>query len=492
VLNIALIDSDPLIKTIFNELKVEIPFSILFYDNVKEFINDSTSKNIDYLPDYLFIAEDIIDVISELEEVLKLAKNTNYKFPPKIVVTSTYGKVASAVKFFKMGVNDYVVKPLSKDNILEIFSNYNLENSKKLNSKAASSFKSKVLKDFHRPIITVNSLMKRILAVAEVVAQSEATVLVQGESGTGKELLARFIHETSPRRAHPFVAVNCAALPENLLESELFGHEKGAFTGAVARKIGKFEQAEGGTILLDEISEMNLLLQAKLLRVLQEREVSRLGGFEPVAIDVRIIATTNRKLLNMVKSGDFREDLFYRLNVVPLTLPPLRERKDDIKILFNFFAKKYLGKNIYIDDSKIIEYLTKYDWPGNIRELQNCVERASILSLGRGFSSEDFLIGDEDFILALDNKNIDSATTKDSLSLKIQKDSYSSINYTDAYKLNDSLVIKSGMKVSEAEKFLIEETLKKNNNNRTKAAELLGISVRTLRNKLGEYQIIKK
>jgi transcriptional regulator with PAS, ATPase and Fis domain len=287
-------------------------------------------------------------------------------------------------------------------------------------------------------------------------------VLLQGESGTGKELVSRLIHKNSARRDQSFVAVNCAALPANLLESELFGHEKGAFTGAAARKLGKFELAHGGTILLDEISEMDLLLQAKLLRVLQEREVDRVGGAEPIPIDVRVITTTNRNLEQMVRDNQFRADLYYRLNVIPLTLPPLRERKDDIEPLLEFFMRKYLGDKAPQVPAEALAALQEYRWPGNIRELQNAVERAAILCCGGTPSKEHFLLGPVDpGVSRLDNRV--------------------------TMERSEDLRIESGMTVHEVEKNLIMETLRSTGQNRTKAADLLGMSVRTLRNKLQVY-----
>jgi two-component system response regulator FlrC len=300
--------------------------------------------------------------------------------------------------------------------------------------------------------------MIRVLEVVEAVAKSDATILVQGESGTGKELIARMVHQVSPRAEQPFIAVNCAALPANLLESELFGHEKGAFTGAEKRKLGKFELAHGGTILLDEISEMELGLQAKLLRVLQEREVDRVGGSSPIPVDVRVVATTNRNLAKEVEEGRFRADLYYRLNVIPLTLTPLRERQNDIPLLVEHFMRKVLGAGAPKIPAETMRTLMQYPWPGNVRELQNAVERAAILAQGRSPEVKDFLI-----------------TAPSTLVQKIEQETVPSI--------------RSGMTVAEVEKLLILETLKATGDNRTKAADLLGISIRTLRNKLAEYRV---
>ena len=302
-------------------------------------------------------------------------------------------------------------------------------------------------------------------------APSDATVLIQGESGTGKELIARFVHTASPRVQQPFIAVNCAALPEQLLESELFGHEKGAFTGAANRKIGKFELAHGGTILLDEVSEMDVLLQAKLLRVLQEREVDRVGGKEPISVDVRVLATTNRNLEEMARNGQFRADLYYRLNVIPITLPPLRQRPSDVKLLIDHFMRQYLGENAPVLAPELIAALQSHSWPGNIRELQNAVERAAILSRGSAPKESDFMLG-------LGSSPLRSSVERESLPASAA-----------AQDQQNGLVIRSGLTVQEMEKSLILETLKSTSDNRTQAAKLLGISIRTLRNKLHEYNM---
>jgi DNA-binding NtrC family response regulator len=379
-----------------------------------------------------------------LREVRK--NNPNLPF----VIISAYGTVHKAVEAMKHGATDFLLKPFASDQVLEVLKR-SLESPKDDSTVARH--------DVGRPLITRNRVMKRILEVAEAVAKSEATVLLQGESGTGKELIARLVHRSSPRADRPFVAVNCAALPAQLLESELFGHEKGSFTGAVSKKLGRFELAHGGTILLDEVSEMDILLQAKLLRVLQEREVDRVGGSEPIRIDVRVIATTNRNLEQMVADNEFRADLYYRLNVIPLTIPPLRERIDDVPLLLEFFMRKYLGKKMPVITPAVLDALCAYRWPGNVRELQNAVERAAILSQGSPPQAEHFMLGGG---LA---RQVETSTTE------------------------EGLRIQSGMTVHEVEKNLIYETLRSTGNNRSQAAELLGISIRTLRNKLQAYEM---
>ena len=385
---------------------------------------------------------------------------------PVIMITA-HGTIDQAVDAMRLGAADFLAKPFSSEDLLRIVERVlTLVSSGELEIQAKPNRAG-------RPIITNDPLMIRILEVAEAVSRSDATVLVQGESGTGKELIARLVHSASPRAKQQFVAVNCAALPENLLESELFGHEKGSFTGAQNRKIGKFELAHGGTILLDEISEMELGLQAKLLRVIQEREVDRVGGKDPVAIDVRVVATTNRDLQAMVDQGKFRADLYYRLNVIPLTLPPLRERKCDIKLLIEHFMRQYLGGKAQAIRPEILAQLEAYHWPGNIRELQNAVERAAILSTGRAPVTEDFFIAK-------------APSSAPSLAQQIEREA--SAPASAAVVAQSGLMIKPGMTVAEMERALIFETLKSTSDNRTEAAKLLGISIRTLRNKLNEYR----
>lgn len=314
-------------------------------------------------------------------------------------------------------------------------------------------------------IISSDRRMRELIQLAKTVAQSKATVLVQGESGTGKELMASLVHENSNRANRPFVAINCAAIPENLLESELFGYERGAFTGAVSSKAGKFEFANGGTILLDEISEMDVRLQAKLLRVIQEGEVDRIGGRKPIPVDVRIIATTNRNLSNCVKEGTFREDLFYRLNVVNINIPPLRERLGDVGLLSTHFNRVYCTKN----DRAVLELspgalarLESHFWPGNVRELENVIERAVI-------TATEGVISDQDIVIERRPEN--SALAVD-LAHEEEK------SWTPGKTLDD------------IERNVILEALTYHQGNRTHTAKALGISIRTLRNKLADYRRI--
>jgi len=323
--------------------------------------------------------------------------------------------------------------------------------------------------DDDRPLVTRDPSMQQVMAMADQIAASDASILITGESGVGKEVMARYVHGKSRRAQRPFISVNCAAIPENLLESELFGHEKGAFTGAVARRIGKFEEADGGTLLLDEISEMDARLQAKLLRALQEREIDRVGGSKPVKVDIRILATSNRDLTQAVKEGTFREDLLYRLNVVNLRLPALRERPADINALADFFIKKYSAANGVAERplaQTARQRLLTHRWPGNVRELENAMHRAVLLSTGAEI---------EEFAIRLpDGQPLFSGPET-------------------AVARNASMAAESvsrgfvGSTVAQVEQQLILDTLSHCLGNRTHASNILGISIRTLRNKLKEY-----
>jgi len=304
--------------------------------------------------------------------------------------------------------------------------------------------------------ITRDPRLLELLALASQVAPGRATVLIQGESGTGKELFAKYIHRCSPRRNRFFVAVNCAAIPDGLLESELFGHEKGSFTGAVEKKVGKFEIAHGGTILLDEVGEMEPRLQAKLLRVLQEHEIDRIGGKRPIPVDIRVIATTNKDLQELVKEGEFREDLYYRINVVKIAIPTLRARPGDIPVLVDHFLKRSCtanGRSLFTVSEEALALLSCHEWKGNVRELENLIERAVLLAKGESIGMKE-LFGEE---TSLGNHHQPR--------------------------------IEAGITMKEMERELIMRTLEKMDNNRTHTAKTLGISLRTLRNKLNEYKL---
>jgi two-component system response regulator FlrC len=387
-------------------------------------------------------------------EVLREVKKTSARTP--VLVVSGYGTVETAVEAMREGAFDFIMKPFSLDLIEETVDRALAGLN---NAGGAPAPVNPSRKEGERPIISHDAQMKRLLQMALSVAPTQATVLLQGESGTGKELLARFIHGNSDRADGPFIAVNCASLPEGLLESELFGHEKGSFTGAVAKKIGKFELADQGAILLDEISEMDPALQAKLLRVLQEGEVDRVGGKTPTKIDVRVIATTNRNLKSWVDEGKFRQDLYYRLNVIPLTIPPLKERPGDIPLLTEHFLDKYslaYGKEKKSISAEAYDRLCHHDWPGNVRELENIIARGVLLASGNEVSLTDLFLEEA----------------------------------PAAPAVGSGLGTSSGelMTIREMERGLIHKALSKTDGNRTHAAKILGISVRTLRNKLAEYK----
>ncbi|MFZ4605578.1 MAG: sigma-54-dependent transcriptional regulator [Caulobacter sp.] len=323
--------------------------------------------------------------------------------------------------------------------------------------------------DDARPMIARDPIMEVVIKLADQIAPSDASILITGESGVGKEVMARYVHTKSRRANKPFISVNCAAIPENLLESELFGHEKGAFTGAVARRIGKFEEATGGTLLLDEISEMDGRLQAKLLRALQEREIDRVGGGKPVKVDIRVIATSNRDLAQAVREGTFREDLLYRLNVVNLRLPPLRERPGDIVALSDHFVKKYATANGMPErplSAEARRRLVGHRWPGNVRELENAMHRAVLLSTGAEI---------EEFAVRLPDGQPMSPAPDAAVARTASM---------AADAISRAFV---GQTVAQVEQQLILDTLGHCLGNRTHAANILGISIRTLRNKLKEY-----
>ncbi|MFN9927676.1 MAG: sigma-54 interaction domain-containing protein [Phenylobacterium sp.] len=324
--------------------------------------------------------------------------------------------------------------------------------------------------DDNRPMVVRDPAMQAVIGLADQVAASDASILITGESGVGKEVIARYLHQKSRRAARTFISVNCAAIPDNLLESELFGHEKGAFTGALARRIGKFEEANGGTLLLDEISEMDARLQAKLLRAIQEREIDRVGGTKPVKVDIRILATSNRDLVQAVKDGIFREDLLYRLNVVNLRIPPLRERPGDVIAMAEFFARKYAAANGAADrplSAEARRRLVAHRWPGNVRELENAMHRAVLLATGPEI--------DELAIRLPDGQPLAGG---DPLARTAQAAAAAAERATRSFV---------GQTVAEMEQQLIIETLEHCLGNRTHAANILGISIRTLRNKLKEY-----
>jgi DNA-binding NtrC family response regulator len=399
-------------------------------------------------------------------EFLHLLSREGHEVP--LIMSTAFGTVEDAVAAVKAGAIDYITKPVTPEQ-LQFAVEQALELSELRRENAVLREEVAQVRS-ERAIVGESQAVSRVLEVVSQVAPTRASVLLQGESGTGKELIARAIHDLSDRSGGPFVAVNCAAMPENLVESLLFGHEKGAFTGATERSLGAFERADGGTLLLDEISEMRLDLQAKLLRALQEQEFERVGGGRVVTVDVRVVATTNRDLRREVDEGNFRQDLFYRLNVMPIHIPPLRDRKEDIPALTHRFvvsAARRNGKEISAVDPAAVELLQEYDWPGNVRQLEHAVERAVIMAGGD-------VLRPADVSRALPGAAGSGPASGPS-------------HAPDGEGGGDGpRIVLNTFDVREAEKVLIQKALEETDQNRTRAAELLGLSPRTLRNKLNK------
>ena len=393
-----------------------------------ENIHDALKKICEH-GDYKF---SFCSCLGDLDFFIKSIRSERILLP--IFACGPEDKVA-AVCAIASGAEDYISLPPDPDIIAAFIENFSQKEQK---------------------ILFLDPVMRAFMENVDKICKTDASILITGESGTGKELLSHYIHSQSNRKKQPFIALNCAALPENLVESELFGHEKGAFSGAVSRRIGRFEAANNGTLLLDEISEMNVHLQAKLLRAIQEKEIDRLGGNRPVPVNVRIIATSNRDMPTEIEKGNFRQDLYFRLNVINLHIPPLRKRTKDIRYLSNYFLDKYSilnGLSMPKISEKSFQILEEYYWPGNIRELENLIHRAIILS------PESKI--DDKFFDCLNEKNKEKSFNSESIWV--------------------------GYKVSEIERALIIDTLRYTDGNRTRAASILGISIRALRNKLKEY-----
>jgi two-component system response regulator FlrC len=391
---------------------------------------------------------DLLMVDYELDIAALIAANEAERIRVPVVACGVGADPRRAAEAIRAGAKEFIPLPPEADLIAAVLA---------------------AVADDDRPLVARDPAMQSVIALADQIAPSEASILITGESGVGKEVMARYVHAKSRRTSRPFISVNCAAIPENLLESELFGHERGAFTGAVARRIGKFEEASGGTLLLDEISEMDGRLQAKLLRALQEREIDRVGGGKPVKVDIRVIATSNRDLAQAVRDGTFREDLLYRLNVVNLRLPALRERPGDIVALADHFAKKYAKANGLPDrpiSTQARQRLVSHRWPGNVRELENAMHRAVLLSTGA--EVEEFAIRLPD---GAPMPASPAAETARAASIAAETVSRAYVGQT----------------VAAVEQQLIIDTLSHCFGNRTHAANILGISIRTLRNKLKEY-----
>jgi len=386
---------------------------------------------------------------------LKKIKDISPGIP--IIIMTAYASVSTAVDALKSGAYDYLTKPLDIDE-LNILINKALHHHQLVEENIYMKERLGDRFDFSG-IIGKSRAMQELFNTLAMIAPSEATVLISGESGTGKELIANAIHHNSPRRDKPFITVNCAALPENLLESELFGHLKGAFTGADSRRKGRFHLADTGSIFLDEVGELALSTQAKILRVLQEHAFEPLGGSDTIKVNTRVIAATNKNIAEEIQKGRFREDLYYRLNVVQLAVVALRERRDDIPLLVDLFLKKYAEKNkrlIKGFSPRAMDLIMRYDWPGNVRELENVVERAVIMSRGDILTPDEF------------------------------PDTLKAVNQEVK---NGGVDIAPGMSLKEVEKQMILKTLEETGGNRTRAAEILGISRRTIQLKLKEYGV---
>jgi len=389
----------------------------------------------------------LVDVVMDIAGLIAGLEAERIAIP--VVACGVEANAAAAVNAIRAGAKEYIPLPPDAELIAAVIAAVARDSAEFL---------------FRDPA------MERVVRMADQIAGSDASILITGESGTGKEVIAKYVHARSKRANKPFISINCAAIPEALLESELFGHEKGAFTGAIARRIGKFEEASGGTLLLDEISEMDVRLQSKLLRAIQERLIDRVGGGKPVPVDIRILATSNRNLNDAVREGSFREDLLFRLNVVNLKLPPLRDRPGDIAALSEHFVDKYAKANglpprVLSPDARAA--LLKAPWPGNVRELENTLHRAVLLSSGD-------VIGPDAIVLP-DGMGLNDVAAASSLSSQLAQ---------TAQTMSAALV---GRTVADVERDLILDTLDHTLGNRTHAATILGISIRTLRNKLNQY-----
>ena len=453
------VDDEPAIGLVLQDTLERLGHSAIGATNVPEALAALARGQID-----LIISDFRMPGLSGLE-LLEMLRAEGRDIP--LIMLTGYATIEHAVAAIKAGAADYITKPLQVEQLEHAVAQA-LELSRLKRENQA--LRDEVMEmRAARSIVAKSPAMRQVLQTVSTAAPTRASVLLQGESGTGKELLARALHDQSDRRDRAFVKLNCAALPEGLVESALFGHEKGAFTGAIKRVEGAFERAHGGTLLLDEITEMRLDLQAKLLRVLQEQEFERVGGTSTIEVDVRIIATTNRDLGQAVERGEFRRDLFYRLSVMPIVIPPLRERPDDIPILAHHFAHN-AAQELHREMSGIspdaLSLLQRYDWPGNVRELQHAVERAVILTPGSTLLASGF-----DTIRA---------------ALAGRKGQPGSVAATGVSAPPEGAVVLRSLNIHEAEATLIQHALAQTGGNRTRAAELLGLTDRTLRNKLAK------
>lgn len=445
--SILIVDDDRLVSDFMTEAFARCPYEVETADSG----NAAAEKIVQR--DYDLIFSDVrmpgLNGIELLKRVKKVTPET------VVIMMTAYGTVPNAVEAMKLGAYDYLLKPFGPDEA-SLAAERALEHCRLVRENRMLRHAVAEKYSFDR-LVGKSAAMQRTYSAIESVADSRATVLITGESGTGKELVARAIHYHSTRRDGPFVALNCAALPEALIESELFGHEKGAFTNAIRQKRGQFELADGGTLLLDEVSEMPHALQAKLLRVLEEKEIRRLGSETKFSVDTRVIATSNRHLPTEIEAGNFREDLFYRLNVIPIHLPPLRERTEDIPALTEHFLRYYNAENnrsVKRVADRVLRLFEDYSWPGNVRELENYIERAVVITRSSTLTPDDF------------PPELFTGGAR---------------RQTEA--------IRSGTTIRMMERSLILKTLEDQGANQTRAADLLGISTRTLRNKLYEYGV---
>jgi DNA-binding NtrC family response regulator len=460
------VDDEPAIGLILEDTLERAGHATVGAHSVPEALQALAKGNVD-----LIISDYRMPGLTGLE-FLELLQQEGYDVP--LIMLTGYATIEHAVAAIKAGAVDYITKPVRPEQ-LELSVAQALEVVRLRRENDALRREVMELRS-ERTIVGESLQIRRLLQTVTTAAPTRATVLLEGESGTGKELFARAIHDASDRRDRPFIKLNCAALPEGLVESALFGHEKGAFTGAIRRVQGAFERAHQGTLLLDEISEMRLDLQAKLLRVLQEQEFERVGGSSPIKVDVRIIATTNRNLAAWAEQGHFRQDLFFRLSVIPISLPPLRERPGDIPLLATRFANRIaqeMGKEIRGLAPETVEMLQRYDWPGNVRELQHAVERAVILSPDAILQPGAF--DGQRFGLSPRGTGPTPARSAPAVAANLSG---------SAAPAPPGSVVLTSLDVANAESRLIERALQVSGGNRTRAAELLGISVRTLRNKL--------
>lgn len=444
---ILVVDDDDLSRSYVSEILVRNGYAVENVEDGRKAISMITATSYDIV--FLDLKMPGLNGLDVLKKIKMYSKEETI-----VVMMTAYGSIESAVEAMRIGAYDYVIKPFSLDQIELLLKRVQerqnlIDENKYWRSRVDGS------EALHKTIMNERSKMYKIYQNVKKIAQSKASVLIQGESGTGKELIAESIYLQSNRSKGPFIKVNCAALSESLLESELFGHERGSFTGADSKRLGRFELAHNGTLLLDEISEISPKIQSKLLRVLEEEEFERVGGTKTIKVDVRIIATTNRNIPVEIEENKFRQDLYFRLNVIPIIMPPLRERTMDIPALIDYFLKKYTcGSNASVKEIsvKAKDLLSNYYWPGNVRELKNLIHRCVVMV-------------DSEILLPEHFENM--------------------LNVNCVPRENG---LKSGKTIEDLERVLIYKTLKETNGNKTKAAEILDITPRTLRNKLNKYE----